>query len=70
MLDKEKFERQFGIIRGIKDDFTRDYLLSLASRCFHKTLDENTINTGAVIVLLAERIMKIELVKAGGIDET
>ena len=60
MTDKEKFERQFGEIRGIQDEYARSYLLSLASDCFHKRLDENPVQIGAVITLLADRIIEIE----------
>lgn len=60
MNEKEKFEIQFGVIRGIQDEPARCYLLGLASDCFHKRLDENPIQIGALITLLADRIIDIE----------
>lgn len=72
MTDRERIERQFGGIRDIQDEPARRYLLGLASDCFHKRLDKNTVQVGALINLLAKRIIDIEkgnIIPREGIDK-
>lgn len=62
-MDKEKFEASFGVVRNIKDDLARDYLLNLAISVHHGNLGvgtERAILDGASITLLADRIIAIE----------
>ena len=61
--NKEKFEASFGVVRNIKDDLARSYLLNLAISVHHNRLGigyERSILDGASITLLADRIIAIE----------
>ena len=60
MTNRERIERQFGAIRDIQNERARRCLMELASDCFHKRLDKHTLQTGALINLLAEIIIDIE----------